>query len=133
MQQPYLEKIITGQKTIESRFTKVRCPPFGAISPGDKIYFKKAGGPVIAKGLAEKVMFYSDLNGEKIRDITSAFSDGLQVESSFIDCKQASRYCTLIFLCNVVRVKPFRVDKKDRRGWVVMKSQNRRLSEFFDQ
>ena len=87
----------------------------------------------MAKGLAEKVIFYSDLNDEKIRSITDTFSDGLQIESSFMDCKQTSRYCTLIFLSNVERVKPFRVDKKDRRGWVVIKGQNRSLSEFFDQ
>ena len=132
MQQPYLEKIIAGQKTIESRFTKVRCPPFEVINPGDQIYFKKAGGPVVAKGVAEKVMFYSDLDRGKIRDIASTFSDGLQVESSFMNCKQASRYGTLIFLCNVVPVKPFRVEKKDRRGWVVIKSQSGSPNEFLN-
>ena len=129
MQQPYLEKIIAGQKTIESRFTKVRCPPFQAINQGDRIYFKKAGGPVIARGLAEKVLFYSDLTDEKIRTISETFSDGLQVESSFIECKRASRYCTLIFLSDVQRVKPFRVPKKDRRGWVVMSSHSGTLDE----
>lgn len=33
--EPYLEWILSGKKTVESRFSIHRVPPFGVVSPGD--------------------------------------------------------------------------------------------------
>ena len=42
----WIELILDGSKTIESRFSKVRCAPFGKVSTGDTVYLKVSGGPV---------------------------------------------------------------------------------------
>ena len=35
--QPFLDLILKGEKTIETRFTKVKCPPFQKVKEGDII------------------------------------------------------------------------------------------------
>src|SRR2546423_2885042 len=52
---PYLEKIVAGQKTIESRFSRVRMPPFNKVGPGDVVFLKEVGGPVHAITLTSHV------------------------------------------------------------------------------
>ena len=42
----WIEPILDGTKTIESRFTKVRCAPYGKVHAGDLVYMKESGGPV---------------------------------------------------------------------------------------
>ena len=42
----WIEPILDGSKTIESRFTKVRCAPYGKIHADDLVYMKESGGPV---------------------------------------------------------------------------------------
>ena len=34
------DAILSGKKTIESRFSKVKNPPFGVIGSGDLVYIK---------------------------------------------------------------------------------------------
>ena len=42
----WIDPILEGAKTIESRFTKVRCAPYGKVNTGDLVYMKECGGPV---------------------------------------------------------------------------------------
>ena len=37
----WIDLILDGTKTIESRFTKVRCAPFGKVHEGDSVYLKE--------------------------------------------------------------------------------------------
>ena len=46
LKKPYLEAILSGRKTIESRFTKTKRPPFGQIEAGDRLFLKLSSGPV---------------------------------------------------------------------------------------
>ncbi|KKQ35404.1 MAG: hypothetical protein US51_C0006G0001, partial [Microgenomates group bacterium GW2011_GWA2_37_6] len=41
------EKILTGKKTIESRFSKNKIAPYGVVSAGDLVYMKLSGGAII--------------------------------------------------------------------------------------
>lgn len=41
------ESILSGKKTIESRFSHRRDPPFGQISVGDLVYIKPSGKDII--------------------------------------------------------------------------------------
>ena len=47
----YLQKILKGSKTVECRLTKYRQPPFAAVKVGDHLWFKLAGGPVVAPSI----------------------------------------------------------------------------------
>jgi ASC-1-like (ASCH) protein len=52
------EKIVTGQKTIESRWYNVKYAPWGRISPGDSIFFKNSSEPVTIQAEVEKVLYF---------------------------------------------------------------------------
>src|SRR5208282_5280420 len=56
--EPYLKYILEGRKTVETRFAKRACPPFDKVSDGDVVVLKRAGGPVLALCVVEKVWFY---------------------------------------------------------------------------
>jgi ASC-1-like (ASCH) protein len=115
----YLDLILEGKKTIESRFSKVKTAPFRTIDRGDRILLKESGGPVRGEATVKDVKYYDGLTPEKIEEIVSSFNDGLQIRESFLQQKIDSKYATLIFLENVSEVPPYYVKKTDRRGWIV--------------
>jgi len=51
---PFLELILERRKTIEGRFSKVRCAPFGAVQEGDVVLMKESGGLVRVHSLSRK-------------------------------------------------------------------------------
>ncbi len=55
------EKILTGEKLIETRFSKSKIPPFGVISTGDLVYIKPSGGDIIGQFRVKKVIFFDGL------------------------------------------------------------------------
>ena len=66
LKKPYLDKILSGAKTIESRFSKTMIAPFGRIVSGDRLFFKVSSGPVCALGRAVKVEQFDDLIPAKV-------------------------------------------------------------------
>src|SRR5437867_4139305 len=44
--EPYLGYVLEGRKTVESRFSAVRCPPYRRVQSGDVVLLKSSGGPV---------------------------------------------------------------------------------------
>ena len=50
-----LPKILSGEKTVESRWYSIKAAPWGRIHPGDPIYFKDSGEPVTVRAIVEKV------------------------------------------------------------------------------
>ena len=91
------DKILSGEKTIESRFSKSRIAPFGLISSGDLVYIKPSGKDIIGQFRVKKVIFF-DLGPIQ------------------------HRYVTLIFIGESTRfiTSPIKLKKKDQRGWVVL-------------
>lgn len=117
---PYLEKIVAGQKTIESRFSRVRMPPFNKVRPGDVVFLKEVGGPVHAIALASHVQFFGPLGQGEAEQIMEEYRHGLQLDSDFKTAKQDSLYASLISLEVVLPLKPLQVIKIDRRSWVAL-------------
>lgn len=113
---PFLELILEGKKTIESRATKVRCAPYKKVSENDVIYFRESGNfAVIAKARVKKVRYYD----EDILKVLFQFRDELCITDHFITVKSEAKYLTLIWLDDIERIVPFQFPKKDRRAWVV--------------
>ena len=93
-----IEKILSGEKTIESRWLKNKSAPWGKVMAGDRIYFKNSGGPVTVVAEAEKVMELTDL-----RKAIKIFGSG--------EWANGKNYCVLIWLKNPRKIQPFRIDK----------------------
>ena len=108
-------KLLSGKKTIESRWYKARYPPWDRIGPGDTVYFKDSGSPVTVKAGVCAVKQFSGLDPKKVRDILDSYGreDGLEQEdiSRFYELFRDKRYCILVFLRNPERTGPFDVDK----------------------
>ncbi len=106
-----LGKIVSGEKTIESRWYKFRKPPFECIKPGETVYFKESGDPVSAKAMVKDVLFYRDLNPEKIRELLVKYGPQIGVGVSYLSQIMDKRFCTLVFLENAKKIAPFGIDK----------------------
>ena len=109
------QKILTGKKKIESRWYKLKYSPWGKIEKGDNIYFKDSGEPVSIKAEVEKVLSFSDLTPQKVKNILYEYGrdDGIEKNKipDFFELFKNKKYCLLIFLKNPKRIKPFEIDK----------------------
>lgn len=122
--QPWLDLILDGKKTIDSRLSKVRCIPHGKVNAGDVVYMKESVGLVKGEFTVSEVETYEDLTPEVLQNIHSRyhreiFADlGLQ---GFRDKWVTSKYATLIHVTKVFAYEtPFPFPKRDRRAWLLL-------------
>ena len=111
-----LPKILSGEKTIESRWYKNRVSPWGKIKKGDKVYFKDSGEPIMAMAEVFDVLEFSELNSAIVKKILVKYGaqDGIEKKeiSKYYELFKDKNYCLLIFLRNPKRIIPFEIDKK---------------------
>ena len=109
------KKILSGEKSIESRWYKNKYAPWDKIKSGEIIYFKDSGCPVTIKTEVDKVAQFSDLTPEKVKMILYEHShaDGLSKDKlpEFFEMFKDKKYCMLIFLKNPQKIKPFEINK----------------------
>ena len=96
-----IAKILSGEKKIESRWSKNRIAPWGRVKRGDRIYFKNSGGLVVAMATAEKVMQFERKDFDKARELFPAPDEWAR----------GKNYCVLIWLKNPKKVSPFKINK----------------------
>lgn len=110
------EKILKGEKKIESRWYKAKYSPWDEIKAGEAVYFKNSGEPVSLKAKVGKVMQISNLSQAKVKEVLKKYgeADGIEKEkiSEFYSRFKDKKYCILIFLRNPVKIKPFQINKK---------------------
>ena len=109
----FLEKIESGEKTIESRWYKFKKTPYGIIKPNDQIYFKRSGNDV---SLTSKVIQFDELNEKKISELLNTYGKDIGIEKRDMDnfflSVKDKRYCVLMFLTSVKHTDPFKINKK---------------------
>ncbi|MBN2456200.1 MAG: ASCH domain-containing protein [Sedimentisphaerales bacterium] len=120
LKKSYLEAILAGRKTIESRFTKNRCQPFGQVAQGDKLFLKISSGPVCATAAVSNVRSFDDITAEKLNSIRKQYNFHICGSDTYWQSKADCRYGLLLWLTDVKTIKPVRINKKDWRGWVVL-------------
>jgi ASC-1-like (ASCH) protein len=120
-----LQKIISGQKTIESRWYKTKRTPWHNIKKEDIIYFKDCGEPITVKAKVKDVLFFDDLNKEKIMPIIQKYGRAIGFNSlEYTDYYDGKNYCILVFLENVQKIKPFNINKEgfgNACAWITIK------------
>ncbi|HLC44092.1 MAG TPA: hypothetical protein VJK08_03135 [Patescibacteria group bacterium] len=122
-----LEKIVIGEKTIESRWYLQRSAPWDEISAGDTIYFKNAGEPISIRADVAEIQQFDRLNSLKIRQILDEFGLRLGYSRSeladYFSQIKDKKYCIIIFLQNILKVKLFDINKKGfgtMSAWLVV-------------
>jgi len=118
--EPYLECIFRGEKTIESRFGARRQAPFGRVEEGDFLLLKRSGGPVCGVCRLADVWSYQ-LDAHSLKEIRRLFGTEICPQSpNFWDVRKNAKFATLMALKGVYRFEAFNIEKRDRRGWVVV-------------
>lgn len=122
-----IEAILSGRKTIETRFSLHQIAPFGVISVGDIVYLKPPGEEIIGQFRVRKVFSIAGLVSEDMKKIFKDYgkqiSMGDKVEDErYQQSKLSCKFGTLIFIGESERfiVSPLKVNKSDQRGWVVI-------------
>ena len=121
------EKILTREKKIESRWYKTKHVPYNKIKAGDRVYFKNSGELVSIKAEVEKVIQFSNLTSQRVKEILEKYgkNDGIEKEKipEFFRLFKDKKYCILIFLKNPQRIKPFEINKKGfgaMASWIIV-------------
>ncbi len=120
MVEPYLTKVCSGEKYIESRLTKVKMSPYQSVSVGDIILFKRSGGAI--EGIAAvSNTFYAQLSsGDDVFSLVDEYGEGLSYEPGYAETKAAARFGSLFWLSDVQRIDPVPMQKRDRQAWVTI-------------
>lgn len=130
-----IEKIVEGRKKIETRWYLSKRAPWDKIKQGENIYFKYAGGEIIATAEVESVLQFrqnTDHNGlftfteQNFIDILKKYQQNIYVEnfSLFADWIKNKKYAVLIFLKNPCYLEqPFQINKQGfgcSNAWLTM-------------
>ena len=125
LQEPYLSLILDGTKTIESRFSQKRIAPFKKAKPGDIILLKRSSGSVEGICKVNRSWFF-EMNPGVVKRLREEFYEQLCIDDQayWKNKIEPSSYGSLLEVSNVVRVDHFKVTKKDRRPWVIIKDEH---------
>jgi hypothetical protein len=128
--EPFLQFVLDGRKTVESRFSIHRRAPFGCVRPRDLVLIKESGGPVVAMAEVSNVWYYQ-LDPSAWDFIRNRFAEQLCVDDpEFWKSKASSYYATLMQFARVDKIDPLSCSKRDRRGWVVLGRGERQADLF---
>ncbi|MBN8564807.1 MAG: ASCH domain-containing protein [Leptolyngbya sp. UWPOB_LEPTO1] len=118
--EPYLQFILEGKKTIESRFATRRFAPYNQVEKGDVILLKQSSGPIVGICQVTHCWFY-ELDPESWETIQRDFAQALCAQDpEFWQQRQAASYATLMRVQFVKAIEPIPFAKRDRRGWVIL-------------
>lgn len=109
-----IPKILSGEKSIESRWYQTKRIPWNRVALGDKIFFKNSGELITAKAIVSEVVQFEIENSRNIQDIIKKYGKKIcLVNNNPKTWEKKPRYCVLIFLSHPEAVrKPFAVHKK---------------------
>ena len=98
LKSPYIDLLLEGRKTMESRLSKTRREPFGCVAPGDLVLFKASGGPYRAKAIVSHVESLSDLTPACVRALRARVNPLVLGAPAYWHAKRDARYATLMTL-----------------------------------
>lgn len=114
-----VEKILSGRKRADGRFSKIRVSPYLDVSAGDVVYIKEAGEGIVGQFFVSKVIYYDHPDGSDLEVIKKKYSRVMSFDDEFWRRLERVNYVSIIFIERVSRfLVPPMIDKKDSRGWV---------------
>lgn len=109
-----IPKILSWEKTIESRRYMMKIAPRNKIQAGDTVYFKDAGKEITALATVAKVLQFDNYTDEELHDILNNYADVISFHDPLDQVYQwtkLKKYCILIFLKHPKKIMPFAIDK----------------------
>ncbi len=119
LRQPFFNMVLSGEKTIESRWSMNKTAPYNRVNVGDVIYLKETGKAVTAKAVAARVEQFK-LTPTIVEEIRIKYGREIGTDK-FQDWQGTlnKKYCTLIWLEQLERIEPMPVKKSFGAGWLV--------------
>lgn len=107
-----IEKILSGEKTIESRWYATRRAPWDRVASGDTVYFKDAGTGVTARAAVSRVIQLELPDLAAAQAAVRRYGDRIcLVSRDPASWERVPRYAILMFLEHAEAVRPFAIDK----------------------
>ncbi len=122
LRQPFFDMVLSGTKTIESRWSMHKVAPYNKVKIGDEILLKETCKDVTATAKVKDVKYF-ELTPEIVEDIRIKY--GKEIGTEKFENWQATlqkKYCTLIWLDRVNQIKPIKVSRSNGAGWIVVKN-----------
>lgn len=109
-----IPKIISGEKSIESRWYKTRRLPWGKIEVRDTVFFKNSGEKVVARATVLRVMQLELAGLGDSRKIIKRYGKKICLINDKPETWNMSpRYCILLQLGSAKKIQnPFNINKK---------------------
>lgn len=109
------DKILSGEKIIESRWYQNRCRPWSNIKNNDTIFFKDSGFPIKLCAKVDRVLQFDKLTSNTVLKILKRYGSksGIQADKigEYYEMFKKKNYCILIFLKDVKPIEPFEINK----------------------
>lgn len=106
-----LPKILSGQKTIESRWYQTKRSPWNKIQAGDKIYFKNSGQCVTTQATAHKIIQLEIKSQSQLLKTIKLYEKALGLKLNPTFWPKIPKYCILIWLKNPKLIQSFQINK----------------------
>ena len=127
-----LEKILSGEKTIESRWYKTKALPWNRIHADDTVFFKNSGEPIQWRCQIAKVRQFENLTPRRVIHILEDYGKengiGPKERHRYYSFFKDKRYCILLLLRKPELVTPFEITKKGfgaMAAWITIDSIDR--------
>lgn len=116
-----IEPLLRGGKSVESRLSRTRRPPYGRIRAGDTVYFKAAGGPVFGRARVRGVEQFAGLTPPGVAELARRYGPRTCAPPGYWRRRRACRYATLIWLGPVRRTRSApRVARQFGSAWIAL-------------
>ena len=127
--EPFLALIYKGEKNIESRFSINQVAPFMKVAKGDIVILKASGGPVTGLFLAGEIVFFSNVNKTILKEMEKKYGKKIcsHYDSNFWSAREVTKYATLIEVGKIKALTPFKIEKKDRTAWSILRQSQSNL------
>jgi ASC-1-like (ASCH) protein len=120
LKKPYLDAILDGRKTIESRFYHTNQKWLAQVSAGDILFLKVSSGPVMATATVAAVKNFDNLTARQISVLKSQYNQRICGDDLYWQEKMNARFGILCWLKDVKPITPRFITKADWRAWVVL-------------
>jgi len=120
LKKPYLDAILSGRKTIESRFTRAKHSFISQVRQGDFLFLKASSGPVYGQACVAAVKYLQNLTPMKMAEIKRQYNEHILGSEEYWQSKAESKFGFLAWLEDIQPMKPMMIAKKDWRSWVVL-------------
>jgi ASC-1-like (ASCH) protein len=115
-----LDKILSGEKTIESRWYIKHKPPFGKIKIGDALYFKESSKPISLKSTVHRFNEYHNLTYDDKNKLFDNYHKDICISKSERAELMKKSHILLVWFTDVKEINHFSTKKGNpRSAWII--------------